>query len=112
MLDIAEEVFTAISQCLLQRNFTVQQTFGGDDVIHMLEEFDGEQNVAVLTADDFLTRCSEIGLKDLSNLEIACILRVIGKPELSNAIRLSELEALMENFTPKPDMIPPHEQHV
>lgn len=87
----------------------MDQTFGGEDVVHILPEFDGEQNVAVLTADDFLTRCSEIGLKDLSNLEIACILRVIGKPDLSNAIKLSELEALMENFTPKPDMIPPPE---
>ena len=108
MLDIAEEIFNMIAQCLYQRNLTVEQTFGGNDVIHVLEEFDGEQNVQVLTGDDFLTRCYEIGLKELNHLEIACIMRVIGKPELSNAIKLVELKTLMDNFTQQPEL-PPHE---
>ena len=42
------------------------QTFGGEDVIHVLPEFDGDVNVEVLTADDFLTRCYEIGLRALN----------------------------------------------
>lgn len=29
-------------------------------------------------------------------------MRVLGKPELSNAIRLNELEILMSNFAPQP----------
>ena len=106
MLDIAEEIFNLIAQCLYQRELSVEQTFGGDDVIHILPEFDGEQNVAVLTADDFMTRCYEIGLRELNSLEQACIMRVIGKPELSNAIKLQELMVLMENF------IQPHEMQV
>ena len=73
-------------------------------MIHVLPEFDGDQNVEVLTADDFLTRCYEIGLRELNPLETACIMRVIGKPELSNAIKLQELKVLMENFTQQPDI--------
>ena len=46
----------------MQRNLTVRQTFGGDDMIHILEEFEGQENVAVMTADDFITRCYEIGV--------------------------------------------------
>ena len=88
MLDIAEDIFTLIGQCLYRRSLTVEETFGGEDVIHVLEEFEGEQNVQVLTGDDFLTRCYEIGLRELNPIEIACIMRVIGKPELSNAIKL------------------------
>ena len=30
-------------------------------------------------------------------------MRVLGKPELSNAIRLNELEILMSNFAPQPE---------
>lgn len=69
MLDIAEEIFNLIAQSLYQRNLSVEQTFGGEDVIHILPEFDGEENVAVLTADDFMTRCYEVGLRELNKLE-------------------------------------------
>jgi hypothetical protein len=55
-----------------------------------------------MTADDFLTRCYEIGVQELSQIQIACLMRVLGKPELSNAIRLNELEILMSNFAPQP----------
>jgi hypothetical protein len=76
----------------------VRQTFGGDDMIHVLEEFEREKNVEVMTADDFLTRCYEIGVPELEPIQIACLMRVLGKPELSNAIRLNELDQLMANF--------------
>ena len=62
MLDIAEAIFNMIAQCLMQRNLTVRQTFGGDDMIHVLSEFEGQDNVEVMTADDFITRCYEIGV--------------------------------------------------
>jgi len=100
MLDIAEAIFNMIAQCLMQRNLTVKQTFGGEDMIHVLEEFEGQENVEVMTADDFITRCYEIGVEELQPVQIACLMRVLGKPELSNAIRLNELEILMANFGP------------
>jgi len=79
---------------------TVRETFGSEDIIHILEDFEGESNVGVMTADDFLTRCHEIGVKELSQIQKACLMRVLGKPELSYAIRLNELEILMSNFAP------------
>ena len=57
----------------------------------------------VMTADDFLTRCDQIGVPKMSDIQIACLMRVLGKPELSNAIRLNELEILMSNFTQAPN---------
>ena len=70
-------------------------------MIHVLEDFEGEENVEVMTADDFITRCYEIGVQDLDQVQIQCLMRVLGKPDLSNAIRLNELEILMANFSPK-----------
>ena len=62
MLDTAEQIFVLIAQCLQQKNLTVRDTFGSEDLIHVLEEFEGEQDVAVMTADDFITRCYQVGL--------------------------------------------------
>ena len=69
-------------------------------MIHVLDDFEGEENVEVMTADDFITRCYEIGVHDLDQVQIQCLMRVLGKPDLSNAIRLNELEILMANFSP------------
>lgn len=37
-------------------------------------------------------------MDDLTELEAACLLRVLTKPELDNAIILNELILIMENF--------------
>lgn len=68
MLDAAEETFNYISQCLVQRHLTVRNTFGSEEIVHVLEEFEGEQNVEVITADDFLTRCYEIGVPEMNEI--------------------------------------------
>jgi len=67
-------------------------------MIHVLEDFEGEANVEVMTADDFLTRSYQCGLPELNQLQMACVIRVLGKPELGNAIRLNELEIVMSSF--------------
>lgn len=100
MLDIAESIFNSIAQCLQVHNLSVRQTFGGEDIIYNLPDFDGEKNVEVMTADDFLTRCYEIGVQQLDRVQIDCLMRVLGKPEISNAIKLIDLETLMSNFGP------------
>ena len=38
------------------------------------------------------------GIEDLSEMEAACLLRVLAKPELDNAIILNEFTMIMENF--------------
>lgn len=67
-------------------------------MIHVLPEFEGEPNVQVMTADDFITRCYEIGVQELHPVQQGCLIKVLGKPELNNAIRLNELLILMKNF--------------
>jgi hypothetical protein len=38
------------------------------------------------------------GIDDLTEMEAACLLRVLAKPELDNAIILNEFTMIMENF--------------
>jgi hypothetical protein len=46
-----------IADCLVKQQLSVASTFGSEDMIHVLPNFEGEENVEVMTADDFLTRC-------------------------------------------------------
>ena len=41
---------------------------------------------------------AELRIKEFSDLEAACLLRVLAKPELDNAIILNEFALIMENF--------------
>jgi len=39
-----------------------------------------------------------VGLQDLNELQVACLMRVLSKQEYDDAIKYSELEQLMQNF--------------
>lgn len=45
MLDIAEAILGAIAKQLMMHKLSVKQTFGGEDIIYNLEEFEGEKDV-------------------------------------------------------------------
>jgi hypothetical protein len=51
-----------------------------------------------MTPIAFLEGVKEAGLDNLSEMEAACLLRVLAKPELDNAIILNEFTMIMENF--------------
>jgi len=51
----------------------------------------------------FLEGTKEIGITDLEEVEVACLMRVLTKADLENAILLRELIVIMENFGIKDD---------
>ena len=40
----------------------------------------------------------ELGIDDLEEIEVACLMRVLAKPNMDSAILLTELIVIMENF--------------
>lgn len=46
----------------------------------------------------FLEGVRELGFDDVTELEAACLMKVLAKPELDNAIILNEFVLIMENF--------------
>jgi hypothetical protein len=40
----------------------------------------------------------ELGITDLEEIDVACLMRVLTKPNIENAILLKELIVIMENF--------------
>lgn len=64
-----------------------------------MDEFEGEKDVEVVGAPDFLEALREkVGVGELSELEVACLMRVLGKPEIEHAILINELSLVLENF--------------
>ena len=52
----------------------------------------------MLSPVGFLEGIKDLGVTDLEEVEVACLLRVLTKPNLANAILLQELIVIMENF--------------
>lgn len=97
MLDVAEVCFVRIAEILSKHGITVREVFQKYAVTEMLPESKTVLELIVPAA--FLEAIrNDLGLRELSDLEAACMLRVLSKPELGNAIVLNEFALIMENF--------------
>lgn len=97
MLDIAEQVFQLMADEIKAKNSSIKQVFGKH--FQLIDEFEGEKNVLVIAAADFLEDLKHI-LSDqqISEIEIACLMRVLSKPEINHCVVVSELQLVLENF--------------
>ena len=46
----------------------------------------------------FLEGVKDIGFDDITEMEAACLMKVLAKPELDNSVILNEFVLIMENF--------------
>lgn len=96
MLDIAEHCFIRIAEMLIERGRTARSVFTKYSVP---EQFPPDGTILELMSPiAFLEGVKEAGMEELSEMEAACLLRVLAKPELDNAIILNEFIMIMENF--------------
>ena len=95
MLDVAEACFIRMAELMLQRGRTVRGIFTKYSVP---EIFPDRTVLELLNPISFLEGVREAGLEDLQEMEAACLMRVLSKAELDNAIILNELVLIMENF--------------
>jgi hypothetical protein len=61
------------------------------------EEIEG-MDLELLSPIGFLEGIKNLGVVDLEEIEVVCLMRVLTKPNLENAILLKELIVIMENF--------------
>ena len=94
MLDIAEKCFARIAKEIQDRGLTVAGAF---EKYVQIEEIEGEA-LALMSPVSFLEGIRELGIEDLEEIEVACLMRVLAKPNMDSAILLTELIVIMENF--------------
>jgi hypothetical protein len=95
MLDIAEQCFMRIADLLHMQQKTVKQVFLKYSIP---EKFKDGSVLELLTPRAFLEGVRDTGFDDVTEMEAACLMKVLAKPELENAIILNEFVLIMENF--------------
>lgn len=94
MLDVAEKCFVKIAEAIIKKESTVRKAFG---TFIIKEDLEGEF-IELLSPIGFLEGMKDLGIVELEEVEVACLMRVLTKPDLENAILLNELIIIMENF--------------
>lgn len=95
MLDIAEQCFMRIADLLHMAQKTVRQVFLR---YSQPELFKDGSVLELLSPRGFLEGVRDVGFDDVTELEAACLMKVLAKPELDNAVILNEFVLIMENF--------------
>jgi hypothetical protein len=97
MLDIAEVCFVRMADILIKQGVTVREAFAKYSIPEMLPE--SKTVLELLVPEAFFEACRvELKIKEFSDLEAACLMRVLAKPELENSVILNEFALIMENF--------------
>ena len=64
----------------------------------MPEQFKDGSVLELISPRGFLEGIRDVGFDDVTELEAACLMKVLAKPELDNQIILNEFVLIMENF--------------
>ena len=94
MIDIAENCLIKIAESLIAHNVSIKVLFQ-DEIL--TEEIEG-QKIELLMPISFLEGLKALQLTKFSELEIACLMNILAKPQLENAILVEELVQIMVNF--------------
>jgi len=82
---------------LIEKVMTVKEVFSKYSIPETLPE--SKTQLDLLPPSQFLKGLEvDLGITDLTDLEVACLMRVLAKPELGNAIIVNEFALIMENF--------------
>jgi hypothetical protein len=95
MLDVAEQCFMRIADLLHLHEKTVKQVFLK---YSQPEQFKDGSVLELISPRGFLEGVREVGFDDVTEMEAACLMKVLSKPELDNAVILNEFVLIMENF--------------
>ena len=98
MLDIAESILRELAEKLLENEWSVKDVFDHPKLVHILPKYENQENVVALSAQNFLGRMYQIGFQEITQLQVACMMRVLGKYDLDNAILFDDLMTLLENY--------------
>lgn len=110
VLDISESILRQLSEKLIENGWSVKDVFDHPKLITVVPEYDGKTNVKTLAANNFLGRLFQLGFEQMTVLQVTCLLQVLVKADLENAIAYEELKSLLQNYgVPDDQNDQPHE---
>ena len=98
-LTIAENCFAKIAEKMIEKGTTVKDHYKDFIQKEVLEMEDGqEMEIELMGPEGFLMGLQTMGIEELTETEVQCLMLILVKPELDNAIVVSDFEMVMENF--------------
>jgi len=95
MLDIAEAIFMKMADLMNEKGKSVRGIFTKFSVPEL---FPDRTILELISPPGFIEGLKETGIGELQEFELACLMRVLSKPELESSIILNEFIMIMENF--------------
>ena len=94
MFQIAENALLKIAHWFYIRQTTVSELYGQ----HIIElEYDENTKLPVISPEIFIEGLKALEVENISELELACLMQVLVKPQLNNGILIEELESIIKN---------------
>lgn len=93
MFQIAENALLKVAHCFLIRGTTVNELFNN----HITEVQFEEHRLPVISPEIFIEGLKVLEIENMTELELACLMNVLVKPQLENGILVEELESIIEN---------------
>lgn len=62
-----------------------------EEILQVIPEFENEKNIKVLSTQNFLGRIYQAGIQDLNQVQVQCLMRVLGKTDWDDCVRYDEL---------------------
>lgn len=94
MFQIAENTLLKIAQVFMERGATVSELYQ-NNIVEL--KYDEDNVLSVITPEVFIEGLRVLEVDNISELELACLMNVLVKPQLENGILLDELESIIEN---------------
>jgi hypothetical protein len=90
MLDIAEKCFMRVADAIIAKGITVREAFRKQIIKELAASEDGgqQEELELLSPIGFLEGVKALGIGDLEEIDVACLMRILTKPDLENAILL------------------------
>ena len=82
MIDIAEKLFVKIADQIIQQKVSVRTVW---NQYIFPADIDGEE-YELLAPEGLVDGMRDLGLNDISEMDLQCLLKVLSKPELDGAI--------------------------
>ena len=98
MLDIAEGILRELGNKHAEGGWTVKDVFDHPEITSVIPSYADQTDVKTISAANFLGRMYQLGIQDLTQLQVACIMRVLGKPDLDNSVLFNDLEVLLKHY--------------
>ena len=96
MLDIAEQILQTLAEKITENGWSIYEVFSSpDEITKIIPQHCDETNIKVLPVANFMGRVHQVGIQNLTEFEVACLLKVLSKPELDHCIRYDEIETLL-----------------